>query len=451
MTRNIVCRRVLAVVLTLVLLIAALYGLSEITKRKSSYTQYADFFDEKQNFDVLFFGTSHMMDAVHPMELWKDFGFLSYNCGGHSNAVATSYWTAQLALEYTTPSVVVIDGYGITGEAKTSLNSFSYVHLSMDAFPLSRTKIRAVYDLLDDPEVERLIANNELITEEGAWVGQEEARDPIVLLWPFTVYHNRWSSLGRSDFRPPRNIQKGAETMVAVGDPDEMPRVPKDEKLEGDTVSIAYLEKLITDCRSRGIDVLLTYLPFPANEEEQREAHRLYDIAEEFNVNYLNFLDLDVVDFQTDCYDWNSHVNRSGAGKVTAFLGDYLTSHYKLPDHRDDPAYSSWDEDYERYRTFQHSLLQNQNDFSIYLMLLANKNLSFELSLGDDRVFTHPSYQRLLKNIGIDVDYPVVFLPDTDLEIRVYDRDTGEEVDAVRGTFTLDTAGNLTGVKLGHM
>ena len=451
MTGNIICRRVFAVMLTLVLLIAALFGMSEVVKRKSSYTQYADFFDEKQDFDVLFFGTSHIMDAVYPMELWKDYGFISYNCGGHANAVATTYWAAQMALEHTTPSLIVIDCLGLTEEAKTSRNSFSYVHLSMDAFPFNRTKVRAVYDLLDDREVERLIAEDELIIEEGAWIGQEEDRDPISLLWPFSIYHNRWSSLGRSDFRPPRNIQKGAETMIGVRKPVETVQVPADEKLEKDTVSIEYLEKLITDCQARGINILLTYLPFPASEEEQLEAHRLYDIALQYDVGYLNFLDLDVVDFQTDCFDGNSHLNRSGAGKVTAYLGDYLTSHYELPDHRNDPAYASWHEDYEEYRVFQHLLLQGQDQLSKYLMLLANKNYSFDLSLGDDRIFTLPSYRHLLQNIGVEMDYPIVTLPEADFEIRVYDRDTEEEFDAIQGTFVLNTAGELTDVIICHL
>ena len=451
MNRRINLRRILAVFLTAVLLIAALYGLSEAVKRKSSYTQYADFFDEKQDFDVLFFGTSHVLNAVYPMELWKDHGFISYNCGGQSNALATTYWAAQMALEYTTPSLVVIDCLGITGEAKTSLNSFSYVHLSMDAFPLSRTKVRAVYDLLDDKEVERLIAEDKLVTEEGAWIGQEEERDPIVLLWPFSVYHNRWSSLGRSDFRPPRNVQKGAETMIRVSRPNETAQVPEDEMLEKDTVSIDYLERLITDCQVRGIDVLLTYLPFPANEEEQLEAHRLYEIAGKYGVGYVNFLDLDVVDYQTDCFDENSHLNRSGAGKVTAWLGDYITSHYDLPDHRDDPAYSSWHEDYERYRVFQQSLLQGENDLSKYLMLLADRNCSFRLSLGDERIFSRTAYRRLLQNIGIGTDCPIKELPDADLEIRVFDRDTGEKFDAVQGFFEFNSAGELTDVRLRHV
>ena len=239
--------------------------------------------------------------------------------------------------------------------------------------------------------------------------------------------------------------------MIGVRKPVETVQVPADVKLEKDTVSIEYLEKLITDCQARGINILLTYLPFPASEEEQLEAHRLYDIALQYDVGYLNFLDLDVVDFQTDCFDGNSHLNRSGAGKVTAYLGDYLTSHYELPDHRNDPAYASWHEDYEEYRVFQHSLLQGQDQLSKYLMLLANKNYSFDLSLGDDRIFTLPSYRHLLQNIGVDMDYPIVTLPEADFEIRVYDRDTEEEFDAIQGTFVLNTAGELTDVIICHL
>ena len=79
MTGNSTLSRVIAVILTLALLLAALFGLSELVKRKASYIQYADFFDEKQNFDVLFFGTSHVLDAVQPMKLWKDYGFHARN------------------------------------------------------------------------------------------------------------------------------------------------------------------------------------------------------------------------------------------------------------------------------------------------------------------------------------------------------------------------------------
>ena len=84
-------------------------------------------------------------------------------------------------------------------------------------------------------------------------------------------------------------------------------------------------------------------------------------------------------------------------------------------------------------------------------MLLANDNCAFELSLGDDRIFAAEPYGKLLRNIGIDEGYPTVTLPGADLEIRVRDPETGEEFDAVQGTFELNTAGELINVKLRHI
>ena len=42
-------------------------------------------------------------------------------------------------------------------------------------------------------------------------------------------------------------------------------------------------------------------------------------------------------------------MNFKGARKVTAYLGKYLDKHYSLPDHREDPAYDSWNQDLIEY------------------------------------------------------------------------------------------------------
>jgi hypothetical protein len=61
-------------------------------ERKSSDFKYADYFEQDEDFDVLFFGTSHVINGIFPMELWNDYGIVSYNFGGHGNEIATSYW-----------------------------------------------------------------------------------------------------------------------------------------------------------------------------------------------------------------------------------------------------------------------------------------------------------------------------------------------------------------------
>lgn len=46
---------------------------------------------------------------------------------------------------------------------------------------------------------------------------------------------------------------------------------------------------MIEDCQDRGIEVVLTYLPFSAAPVQQMTANYIYDIAEEYNVGYINF------------------------------------------------------------------------------------------------------------------------------------------------------------------
>lgn len=44
---------------------------SYLTDRKYGDEKYYDFYEEKEAIDVLFFGSSHSLNAIMPMELWK--------------------------------------------------------------------------------------------------------------------------------------------------------------------------------------------------------------------------------------------------------------------------------------------------------------------------------------------------------------------------------------------
>ena len=72
--------------------------------------------------------------------------------------------------------------------------------------------------------------------------------------------------------------------------PEEHSYIPKEDKTEGGALSIAYLRKMIELCQSRGIEVMLVELPFPADEESQRLANGVTDIADAYGIHYINFL-----------------------------------------------------------------------------------------------------------------------------------------------------------------
>ena len=388
-TRNFFIELAIVLFITICLLCKA----TDLLELKTSDEKYADFFKQKEPFDVLFLGTSHVINGVFPMELWNNHGIVSYNLGGHGNQIGTTYWVMKNALDYTSPKLAVIDCLSLRIDRKVSIK-FSQVHHSLDAFPLSRNKIRAVWDLLDDPKMDAILADEK--TDTGT-----ESRTKIGLLWDFSVYHARWNELKKDDFQPSPNKEKGAESRLAVVR-GKMTPIPPEQKSKPDTTAERYLRKMIEECRDRGIEVLLIYIPFQASVYEQEEANRASDIAREYGLNYINFLNMDLVDFQTDLYDNNSHLNASGARKVTAYLGDYLKSHYDLPDRRTDEAYSFWADDYEAYEALKNQNLKKQTSLINYLMLLSGDALDIAIDVRKPEAFENRWILSLMNNIGID-------------------------------------------------
>lgn len=373
-------------ILFLVVLGALVWLASSVLERKASMEKYQIFFRKRDDFDVLFFGTSHVVDDIYPMELWEDYGITSYNCGGDGNRVPTSYWTMMNCLDYASPEVAVIDGYWLSQEIKTS-NQYSETHLSFDAFPLSKNKVRAVYDLLDDPAYD----------EQGFTVTEE--RKPIGLLWDFSVYHARWTELTKDDLFPQISPELGASTKVGYTPAGEITPLPREDQFEGDSVGIAYLKKMIEECQSRGIQVVLTYLPFPAGEDCWREANRLYEIASAYGVPYINFLAMDVVNYTTDTYDTNSHLNPSGAKKVTDYLGNFLSDTMGVPDHRGEADYGDWNNLYEKYDAYKLQLLKTYTQFEYTAQLLCDRHYNVSIEVYDPLVLQDARVKENLDNL----------------------------------------------------
>ena len=149
--------------------------------------------------------------------------------------------------------------------------------------------------------------------------------------------------------------------VIAVADVGDYDLIDEDMATEesGQT-GFVYLRKIIEDCQARGIDVLLVHLPYPANEQQQMDANAVAYIAEDYGLNYIDFVSMDqVADYATDCFDAHEHLNPSGARKVSDYLGRYITEHYAVDDHRGEAAYAAWDHVFEvdLFANWSNSLL----------------------------------------------------------------------------------------------
>ncbi len=336
----------LKVIAFLALLAVVLLAVMTLTERKASYIKNKDFFEEakKDHIDVLFLGSSHVINGINPMTLYSDYGITSYNLGGHGSLLQETYWQLIRALEYTKPDYVVVDCYMMEKnyqyldvcEEDTSDEdieaSINKLHLNMDAYPLSKLKIAAVNDLIQDQDIRNQF------------------------LFDFIVYHSRWSELNKDDFgrfngKTATNKLMGAEMVYGVKpDVDVYPPCQEGEVLPEHTVGKEYLMKIIDECQRDGIGVILVYIPFSAQTIDQIAANTAGQVAETYGVPYLNMLEVPgIIDEASDLND-HGHLNVVGADKVTAYIGQYLSENADLTDHREDPEYENWEKLSKKYK-----------------------------------------------------------------------------------------------------
>ena len=109
-------------------------------------------------------------------------------------------------------------------------------------------------------------------------------------------------------------------------------------------------------CQDNNIEILLINMPTAYEGEfygEERSEFKGYwnavaDIADEYSVEYLNFMyhwkEIEL-DLSRDT-DGGVHLNVYGAHKFTKYLGKYIKDHYSIPDVRDNSEYSHMEQDY---------------------------------------------------------------------------------------------------------
>lgn len=360
--------RVVESIVFMLLLCAALSGVSRLMERKASRNQFGPFLEEPQQYDVLFFGDSRFVNCLFPMELWEDYGIAGYNLSCYGNTMPVNYWSMMNALDYASPKVVVLAVNGVRKDLKVT-GSSSDLHTAFDFFPLSRTKVRALEDLMDDP-----------------YAVDDYGNRYVDMKWEyyFTLgkYHERWSELGPNDLKGRRNVQKGADMMFGVAPTEEYDIIGDDRYAEEQGVGYAYMRRMIEECLNRGIEILLVHLPYPASENAQMHANTVGSIAEEYGVNYVDFVWLDsVVDYAVDCYDQQAHLNPSGGLKVTDYIGAYLMAHYDLKDRRNDASYVNWTEARKQYRAYKREMIADQDSIEEVLLMLHDDSVNAQVSV----------------------------------------------------------------------
>lgn len=355
-------KRVVSVALLLALVLSGVAFWSNALRMNDGYYKNTPFLRDDRQYDVLFFGTSHVVNSVFPMQLWRDYGITSYNLAIHGGSIASSYWMLETALDYQKPKVAVMDV--LLTKSNYMQTDLPMAHAAMDPFPLTVTKLRAIWDIYDSP------------------------KDRAELLFPLDVFHNRWKDLdtemlkrgfGETKVSP----EKGGESRVRVYPLEEPLVVDASDAADGWTEGLRYLEKMILLCQQEGIAPVITYLPYrgAGDAEEQRYSNAAIRLAQSLGAETIDLQHSDLIDDDTDWYDDGGHTNPLGAKKITGALGEYLAAAHDLPDHRDS---EDWAADYEAYYAYQADNLQKTEDLWSLLALLSMEDFTAAVEITPD-------------------------------------------------------------------
>jgi len=401
---KLITKRIISVILFGAILLASLIWVSDFFDKTAVEYKYGTFFTEENNVDVILMGTSRMYDTIMPQEMWNSWGIPSYNFAQSNCTIPISYYVLQMLDDFTDPSLVVIDLFSVfeyanIGNGKYRTDARDQQRVQFDAFPLSVTKVKAVYDVFDDYD------------------------DRLDFIFNLFINHNRWTAVDQWNFENDISPQKGAAFVLGLkecgdytenleGTVSELPPIGKD-----------YLEKTVAYCEEKGIKILFTFLPFVA-EQVSIDAAVSFDayfseeyLAEHPNVEYLNMLDSGLVNYRTDVYTDGSHLNYIGAAIVTEWLGKYIAENYPETVHRDDPAYASWDKDFQEYVDYKITRFKTENLYD-NLQLVYGNDFTAELVVRSDstELFgADVSAQDLIERLG-----DIVTVSTTDDESAAY-------------------------------
>ncbi len=389
--------RVLEIIVTIVLTGGIFLGLSNIVERKNSHVIYDDFWKQNDNYDVLFFGSSHMMNTALPNELWKKYGIKSYNMANAAEAIPTTYWVMENAFRKTIPKVALVEVFFVGSESKVTLEQESQLHNFFDSAPLTITKYHAITDLFENP------------------------KDCCSYLFNYSLYHTRWNDLNEGDFYPAISHNRGAIPLLQHYTPiiDEN----KVRLYEINALSVEYLTKIKRLCDNKGVKLVFVLNPYAAWTQNYTGNWDYERITNELGVEILDLREANVVNIDLDFAD-GAHLNISGARKVTFYYGDFLISKGYV-ENGDTKKDEKWAELYKGYIRNKIELLSECKDAESLLTDLNDIDFDFDIIIRDEQALSDLVKKEIqsnctTENSQIAYDNNI----ENEIVINIYEKDT---------------------------
>lgn len=351
---------------------------------------------EEEQPDVVFIGSSVVFRGINPLQLFQEYGISSYDFAPPNQSMEVTRFYVEEAIKTASPKLIVLEPLRFLNFPLNEQRTRWW----LDPMPLNLEKLKTIVQLYS--ENERFDLHFDL-GGKASWV------------FPLLRYHSRWKELTANDFVLDQRVRfyHGAEHYHGYGTHFGANSVKIDvynDQLELDEAVIAeaekYFEQIVKLCDESGTELLVLRMPSGNWRRVQHDVVSRW--ADEYGVSFIDYNDDSSLleelqlDMDTDFVD-DVHMNDNGASKLSAHLGRLLHENYDLPDHRGEPEYADWDQDWQVYQHDKAAWeLSHETDWGSYLEKLQDPDYSVYIACKDNvGGGKHPELTGQLKTLGL--------------------------------------------------
>ena len=332
MNKKQVFKSVLFCLLFVVMLIPLTYMIRTNGVIKDIFTGF--YAEPDDTIDVVMIGSSPVYPCFSGPKMWGECGFTAYPLASNVQRPKASVHLVEEALKTQSPELFIFEMRMFTYTDEHMMENMAFTRGVTDNMKYSCNRIRTINDLVPDVS-ERYTYYFDIIKYHDNWKTMVLPEQYQSFLYekenPLKGY---WVN---------ENVVKG-EAADLTGITDEIPIPAEQEET---------LRELLTYLAERNQQALFVMTPANLTYDQQKMCNYMKGIIETYGYTFLNMNDYREeigIDFATDFYDGGGHTNVLGAEKCTAFLEQYLTEHFVLPDKRGQEAYSSWNDAYGEWQ-----------------------------------------------------------------------------------------------------
>lgn len=289
--------------------------------KKQSKETYRNKKKTDTSVDIVCTGHSDLYSGFSPLNLWRSHGFTSTVCALGKQTPRESLCFMKQVFKKQHPKLVIIETdmmfkYGLKAEKLMAKSKKQFV---------ASEKPERLNPQFYKNEVKKLFS----VQKHNSKRKNLTKADTLLINTHGYKYFNKVYSVRK------RNYMKYTKKAATLS-----PSIVK------------YMDKLIDYCQSRDAKVLLVELPSISSWNYKRH-NAVQAYAEQ---KRLMFVDLNLylnevgISFDYSYRDNGNHLNYLGAEAVTLWLGDYISNIYNLKNHKNDKAYSYWNDDYKQLR-----------------------------------------------------------------------------------------------------